>query len=69
MTAAVFSADGSVLAVAAETVVTLWDPENNVRVAVLEEIETVIFVIPTIFVCFFFCTRKLLCDLFDVLHV
>ncbi|GMN52043.1 hypothetical protein TIFTF001_021191 [Ficus carica] len=39
MTAAAFSADGSVLAVAAETVVTLWDPENNVRVAVLEEIE------------------------------
>ncbi|PON79543.1 WD repeat containing protein [Trema orientale] len=38
MTAAAFSADGSVLAVAAETVITLWDPENNVLVAVLGEI-------------------------------
>ncbi|XP_062078686.1 uncharacterized protein LOC133783156 isoform X2 [Humulus lupulus] len=40
MTAAAFSADGSVLAVAAETVITLWDPENNVLVAVLGEIQT-----------------------------
>ncbi|PON75897.1 WD repeat containing protein [Parasponia andersonii] len=40
MTAAAFSADGSVLAVAAETVITLWDPENNVLVAVLGEIHT-----------------------------
>ncbi|KAJ0755262.1 putative transcription factor WD40-like family [Helianthus annuus] len=35
MTAAAFSNDGSVLAVAAETVVTLWDPEKNVLVAVI----------------------------------
>ncbi|XP_059662290.1 uncharacterized protein LOC132308272 isoform X2 [Cornus florida] len=48
MTAAAFSADGSVLAVAAETVITLWDPEKNVLVAVigenLEPIETLAFV-------------------------
>ncbi|KAL5549203.1 hypothetical protein UlMin_004434 [Ulmus minor] len=37
MTAAAFSADGSVLAVAAETVVTLWDPKNNALVAVIGE--------------------------------
>ncbi|XP_020275588.1 WD repeat-containing protein 75 [Asparagus officinalis] len=35
MTAAAFSADGSVLAVAAETVVTLWDPDKNALVAVI----------------------------------
>lgn len=35
MTAAAFSPDGSVLAVAAETVITLWDPEKNVLVAVI----------------------------------
>ena len=35
MTAAVFSSEGSVLAVAAETVITLWDPEKNVLVAVI----------------------------------
>ncbi|KAM7256211.1 hypothetical protein ACFE04_011952 [Oxalis oulophora] len=35
MTSAAFSADGSVLAVAAENVVTLWDPENNVLVGVI----------------------------------
>ncbi|XAR63690.1 hypothetical protein NMG60_11023719 [Bertholletia excelsa] len=35
MTAATFSADGSVLAVAAETFITLWDPEKNVLVAVI----------------------------------
>lgn len=37
MTAAAFSADGSVLAVAAETVITLWDPEQNILVAVIGE--------------------------------
>ncbi|KAH9805892.1 transducin/WD40 repeat-like superfamily protein [Citrus sinensis] len=37
MTAAAFSADGSVLAVAAETVITLWDPDRNVLVAVIGE--------------------------------
>ncbi|KAI3785891.1 hypothetical protein L1987_45017 [Smallanthus sonchifolius] len=35
MTAAAFSNDGSVLAIAAETVITLWDPEKNVLVAVI----------------------------------
>lgn len=37
MTAVAFSADGSVLAVAAETVITLWDPETNILVAVIGE--------------------------------
>lgn len=37
MTAATFSSDGSVLAVAAETVITLWDPKKNVLVAVIGE--------------------------------
>ncbi|OAY64962.1 WD repeat-containing protein 75 [Ananas comosus] len=37
MTAAAFSADGSVLAVAAETVITLWDPDTNILVAVIGE--------------------------------
>ncbi|XP_012075113.1 WD repeat-containing protein 75 isoform X2 [Jatropha curcas] len=37
MTAAAFSHDGSVLAVAAETVITLWDPDKNVLVAVIGE--------------------------------
>ncbi|KAF5948962.1 hypothetical protein HYC85_014919 [Camellia sinensis] len=35
MTAAIFSVDGSILAVAAETVITLWDHEKNVLVAVI----------------------------------
>ena len=48
MTAAAFSADGSVLAVAAETVITLWDPDNNVLVAVLGESQLVIIEFPTI---------------------
>ncbi|CAK9157783.1 unnamed protein product [Ilex paraguariensis] len=43
MTAATFSADGSVLAVAAETVITLWDPQRNVLVAVIgESIEPIV---------------------------
>ena len=42
MTAAAFSSDGSVLAVAAETVITLWDPDKNVLVAVIGETSTVI---------------------------
>ncbi|KAL8135453.1 uncharacterized protein LOC141713331 isoform X2 [Apium graveolens] len=37
MTATAFSADGSVLAVAAETVITIWDPKKNVLVAVIGE--------------------------------
>lgn len=40
MTAAAFSADGSVLAVAAETVITLWDPDRNYLVAVIGETYT-----------------------------
>ncbi|CAO2842038.1 unnamed protein product [Amaranthus hypochondriacus] len=40
MTAATFSADGSVLAVAAETVITLWDPDENCLVAVVGETYT-----------------------------
>lgn len=41
MNAATFSADGSVLAVAAETVITLWDPEQNILIAVIGETLTV----------------------------
>ncbi|XVE98784.1 hypothetical protein REPUB_Repub03eG0138500 [Reevesia pubescens] len=37
MTVAAFSADGSVLAVAAETLVTFWNPYKNVLLAVLGE--------------------------------
>jgi NET1-associated nuclear protein 1 (U3 small nucleolar RNA-associated protein 17) len=37
MTAAAFSADGSVLAIAAESVITLWDPDNNALVGVIAE--------------------------------
>ncbi|KAK1550487.1 hypothetical protein Q3G72_019966 [Acer saccharum] len=37
ITAAAFSADGSILAVAAETVITLWDPDKNVLLAVIGE--------------------------------
>ncbi|KAE9609864.1 putative transcription factor WD40-like family [Lupinus albus] len=40
MRAAAFSADGSVLAVAADTVITLWDPDKNVLVAVVGETST-----------------------------
>ncbi|XP_019442367.1 PREDICTED: WD repeat-containing protein 75-like [Lupinus angustifolius] len=40
MRAAAFSADGSVLAVAADTVITLWDPDKNVLVAVVGETPT-----------------------------
>jgi len=46
MRAAAFSADGSVLAVAADTVITLWDPDRNVLVAVVGETSTVIFLNP-----------------------
>lgn len=42
MTAAAFSGDGSVLAVAAETLVTLWNPDTNALVAVVGETLTVI---------------------------
>jgi hypothetical protein len=37
MTAVAFSGDGSVLAVAAESVITLWDPDNNALVGVIAE--------------------------------
>ncbi|CAN6725634.1 unnamed protein product [Malus baccata var. baccata] len=39
MTAAAFSGDGSVLAVAAENVITLWDPNSNALVAVIGEMQ------------------------------
>ncbi|KAG6483463.1 hypothetical protein ZIOFF_060110 [Zingiber officinale] len=35
LTAAVFSDDGSVLAIAAETMITLWDPDSNILVAMI----------------------------------
>ncbi|PIN01346.1 WD40 repeat protein [Handroanthus impetiginosus] len=48
MTAAAFSSDGSVLAVAAEKVITLWDPDRNILLTVvgdsLEPITTLSFV-------------------------
>ncbi|KAL7130641.1 hypothetical protein ABFS83_13G148500 [Erythranthe nasuta] len=48
LTAAAFSGDGSVLAVAAEKVITLWDPDRNTLLAVigetLEPITTLSFV-------------------------
>jgi NET1-associated nuclear protein 1 (U3 small nucleolar RNA-associated protein 17) len=43
MTAATFSSDGSVLAVAAENVVTLWDPDNNTLVGVIAEALSVLY--------------------------
>lgn len=43
MTAAAFSADGSVLAVAAESVITLWDPDNNALVGVIAEALSVLY--------------------------
>ncbi|KAL2930404.1 WD repeat-containing protein 75 [Bienertia sinuspersici] len=42
MTAATFSADGSILAVAAETVITLWNPDRNYLVGVVGETYMVI---------------------------
>ncbi|KAL8461980.1 hypothetical protein ACS0TY_033171 [Phlomoides rotata] len=48
MTSAAFSSDGSVLAVAAEKVITLWDPDRNTLLAVIgdsvEPITTLSFV-------------------------
>ncbi|KAH6778682.1 Transducin/WD40 repeat-like superfamily protein [Perilla frutescens var. frutescens] len=42
MTAAAFSSDGSVLAVAADKVITLWDPDRNTLLAVIgDSIETI----------------------------
>lgn len=43
MTAATFSSDGSVLAVAAENVITLWDPDNNTLVGVIAEALSVLY--------------------------
>ncbi|KAL5065971.1 hypothetical protein RYX36_027708 [Vicia faba] len=42
MRAAAFSADGSVLAVAADSVITLWDPDKNELVAVVGETPSLI---------------------------
>ena len=55
MRAAAFSADGSVLAVAADTVITLWDPDKNVLMGVVGETPTVIFLNPRYLfrLCFF----------------
>ncbi|KZV17484.1 wd40 protein [Dorcoceras hygrometricum] len=48
MTAAAFSSDGTVLAVAADKVITLWDPDTNILVSVigdsLQPITTLLFV-------------------------
>jgi hypothetical protein len=38
MTAAAFSGIGSVLAVAGESVITLWDPDNTALVGVMAEV-------------------------------
>ena len=51
MTAAAFSADGSVLAVAAETLITLWNPYKNVLLAVLGETLEVILLLLTSSFC------------------
>lgn len=58
MTAAAFSADGSVLAVAAETVVTLWDPMQNVLVAVIGESLEVVNLQVIMFSTFFLCKGR-----------
>lgn len=42
MTAAAFSGDGTVLAVAAENVITLWNPVKNMLLSVLGATLTVI---------------------------
>jgi len=52
MTSAAFSADGSVLAVAAENVITLWDPDNNALVGVIAETLSVSDNSFTYFLCF-----------------
>jgi hypothetical protein len=52
MTSAAFSADGSVLAVAAENVITLWDPDNNALVGVIVETLSVSDNSVTYFLCF-----------------
>jgi len=53
MRAAAFSADGSVLAVAADTVITLWDPDKNELVAVVGETPSVSFwtLIMSLYLC------------------
>jgi hypothetical protein len=43
MTDAAFSGDGSVLAVSAESVITLWDPDNNALVGVIAEALSVFY--------------------------
>jgi NET1-associated nuclear protein 1 (U3 small nucleolar RNA-associated protein 17) len=57
MTSAVFSADGSVLAVAAENVITLWDPDNNALVGVIAETLSVSDNFLTYFFLFYLCLR------------
>jgi len=41
MTAAAFSGDGTVMAVAAENVITLWNPDKNILLSVLGSTLTV----------------------------
>lgn len=48
MTAAAFSGDGSVLAVAAESIITLWDPDNNALVGVIAEALSVFIVLSVV---------------------
>jgi hypothetical protein len=64
MTAAAFSGDGSVLAVAAESVITLWDPDNNTLVGVIAESLSVSYYSST---CIFPAVLKN-CS-FDVSHI
>lgn len=45
MTTAAFSSDGSVLAVAADKVITLWDPDRNTLLAVIGDSLEVTFLI------------------------
>jgi hypothetical protein len=41
MTAAAFSGVGSALAVAGESIITLWDPDNTALVGVIAEVVSV----------------------------
>lgn len=58
MTAAAFSADGSVLAVAAETIITLWDPQKNFLVATIGKTLSVNVLIPMLIFYVFVYVRQ-----------
>lgn len=49
MTAAAFSADGSILAVAAATLITLWDPDNNILITIVGDSHMVIIYV--LYIC------------------